>query len=41
VALDPAAPVTAPEGFQVTEVPVNLEDVYLWLSGSVKEVQAP
>jgi ABC-2 type transport system ATP-binding protein len=38
VALTTAA--DAPEGYTLTEVPPNLEDVYIWLSGAAEEVKA-
>jgi ABC-2 type transport system ATP-binding protein len=40
VALDPAAPLGAPAGYTLTEVPANLEDVFVWLSGAAEEVEA-
>lgn len=32
VALDPAVPLVAPAGYTLSEVPPNLEDLFLWLS---------
>jgi ABC-2 type transport system ATP-binding protein len=40
VALEREAPLTAPLGYVLEEVPTRLEDVYLWLSGAWQEVQA-
>jgi len=40
VALDPAAPLGAPDGYTLAPVPANLEDAYIWLSGAAEgEVQ--
>jgi ABC-2 type transport system ATP-binding protein len=38
VALDQTP--TAPQGYTLTEVAPNLEDVYIWLSGAAEEVKA-
>lgn len=40
VAIDRGAPLTARAGYTLTEVPANLEDTYIWLSGAAEEVQA-
>ncbi|HYF90707.1 MAG TPA: ABC transporter ATP-binding protein [Symbiobacteriaceae bacterium] len=40
VALEPGAPLSAPAGYTLQEVPANLEDAYIWLSGAAEEVQA-
>lgn len=40
VAMDQAAPLTAPPGYALTTVAANLEDTYIWLSGAAGEVQA-
>lgn len=40
VALERGAPLTAPPGYTLHEVPANLEDTYIWLSSGGEEVQA-
>ncbi|MBP2018681.1 ABC-2 type transport system ATP-binding protein [Symbiobacterium terraclitae] len=40
VALDPDAPLEAPAGYELREVPADLEDVFLWLTGAGEEVPA-
>ncbi|WP_374713201.1 ATP-binding cassette domain-containing protein, partial [Symbiobacterium terraclitae] len=40
VALDPAAPLDPPAGYELREVPADLEDVFLWLTGAGEEVAA-
>lgn len=40
VALDPAAPLDPPAGYALREVPADLEDVFLWLTGAGEEVSA-
>lgn len=40
VALDPEAPLIAPSGYTLTEVPPNLEDSYIWLCGAIRGVEA-
>lgn len=40
VALAPEAPLAAPPGYLLTEVPASLEDTFVWLSTGGQEVQA-
>ncbi len=40
VALEPGTPLAPPPGFELTPVPSNLEDAYIWLSGAAEEVRA-
>lgn len=40
VALDRSAPLQPPQGYTLTEVPADLEDLFLWLTGAAEEVTA-
>ena len=40
VALEPGPPLIRPPGYDLTPVPPNLEDTYIWLSGAAAEVKA-
>lgn len=41
VALDPAAPLAAPDGYTLADSPTSLEDIFVWLSGKEQEVARP